>query len=171
MKVCRKCNQAKPEKTFALNKNAKSGLSSRCRACESERGKVRYRKIKEKAKAQAAQYRKNNYEIRIEIERKSRAKNKEKHRPGRNARQSTRNRILTNSKYLILDRELRKVYDSHCFMCGSTEDQSLDHIIPLSRGGKHSVGNIMTLCIKCNMSKHAKTITEWKHSREKLGVG
>ena len=170
MKTCRKCKQAKSEKTFALNKNAKSGLSSRCRVCESERGKVRYRKIKEKVKIQANEYRKNNYELRIEIERKSRAKNKEKHRPGKNARQSIRNKILTSKKYLILDKELRKIYDSHCFMCGSQEGQSIDHIIPISRGGTHSVGNIMTLCQRCNASKHARTITEWKHSRKKLGV-
>lgn len=171
MKVCKGCEQAKPDSLFALSNVTKSGLSSRCKACESERGKARYRKIKAKAIEQARQYRKDNYDKRLEIERKSRLKNKEKNRPSKNARQSIRNRTLTHTPYLILDKELRKIYNSPCFMCGCTENQSLDHIIPISRGGSHSVGNIMTLCLQCNMSKHARTITEWKHSKDMLGVG
>jgi len=165
MKTCTKCGEMKPDHLFARNKTVKSGLSSRCKKCESTRGIERYARIKDKAKSQAAEYRTNNYEKRIEIERKSRAKNKEKNRPKKNARQSIRNKIVQSKVYTILPRELKKVYNSPCFICGSKENQSIDHIIPLSRGGKHSVGNIMTLCLQCNMSKHARTITEWKLAR------
>ena len=171
MKVCKACVQAKPDALFALSNKTKSGLSSRCRGCESERGKIRYQTIKNKVLEQSRQYREFNHDKRIEIERKSRLKNKEKNRPGKNARQSIRNRTLAHTPYLILDKELRKIYNSPCFMCGCKENQSLDHIVPISRGGSHSVGNIMTLCLQCNMSKHARTITEWKHSKDMLGVG
>ena len=171
MKVWKVCVQAKPDAFFALSNKTRSGLSNRCKACESERGKLRYQRIKDKALNQSKQYRQNNYEYRIEIEQKSRLKNKEKYRPSRNARQSIRNKIIQGGVFLILEKELRKVYDSPCFMCGRKENQSLDHIIPISRGGSHSIGNIMTLCLQCNMSKNAKTITEWKHSKNMLGVG
>jgi 5-methylcytosine-specific restriction endonuclease McrA len=171
MKVCKKCNQEKPDALFALSNKTKSGLSSRCRSCESTRYKEFYAKQKDRILNTNREYRENNYERRLEIERTSRAKNKEKHRPAKNARQSIRNRTLAQTPYLILDKELRRIYNSPCFMCGCKENQSLDHVIPISRGGSHSVGNIMTLCRNCNASKHARTITEWKHSLSMLGVG
>ena len=135
------------------------------------RKKERYYAHAQEICAKNAEYREKNYERRLEIERDSRAKNKEKWRPAKNARQSIRNRVFSEKQYLILDKELRKIYSSPCFNCGSTENQSLDHLIPLSRGGTHSYGNIITLCLPCNMSKHARTITEWKHSKRMLGVG
>lgn len=163
MKTCTKCGISKPHKLFALSNTTKSGLGSRCKACESQRGIERYARIKEKAKAQAKEYREKNYERRLEIERASRARNKEKNRPAKNARQSIRNKILAEKKFVILPKELRRIYNSPCLMCGSTENQSLDHIIPLSRGGRHSVGNITTLCLECNIKKRARTISEWKY--------
>ena len=135
------------------------------------RKKERYYAHAQEICAKNAEYREKNYERRLEIERDSRSKNKEKWRPAKNARQSIRNRVFSEKQYLILDKELRKIYSSPCFNCGSTENQSLDHLIPLSRGGTHSYGNIITLCLPCNMSKHARTITEWKHSKRMLGVG
>ena len=120
-------------------------------------------------RAQMANLRKNNYEKRIEIERKSRAKNKEKNRLSRNARQSIRNRLVSDSKYVIIYKDLKRIYSEPCFNCGSLKNQSLDHRIPLSRGGEHKIGNMLTLCQPCNASKHSKTIMEWKLSKIKKG--
>ena len=120
-------------------------------------------------RAQMANLRKNNYEKRIEIERKSRAKNKEKNRPYKNARQSIRNRLVSDSKYVIIYKDLKRIYSEPCFNCGSLKNQSLDHRIPLSRGGEHKIGNMLTLCQPCNASKHSKTIMEWKLSKIKKG--
>ena len=39
---------------------------------------------------------------------------------------------------------------------------TMDHIVPLSRDGKHEIGNILFACRSCNSSKHAKTIAEWR---------
>ncbi len=144
MKICKGCNRSKSDSVFALSKLTKSGLSSRCKPCESQRSKIRYKKLKEEIKEKAKIYRMENYARRLEIERKCRFKNKERLRPSRNARQSIRNRIIQGGTYLILDKELNKIYNSPCFNCGSTTNQSLDHIIPRSRGGRHSVGNIIT---------------------------
>lgn len=171
MRTCTKCKQVKPYSSFGKTNRTTSGTISRCKQCESKRGKIRYQEIKEKAKEDARLYRVKNYDKRIAIERKSRLKNKEKNRPSKNARQSIRNKTLSKTSYLILEKELRKIYTSPCFMCGSAKNQSLDHVIPISRGGTHSVGNIMTLCKNCNASKNARTITEWKHSKSMLGDG
>jgi len=41
-------------------------------------------------------------------------------------------------------------------------EKTLDHVIPLSRGGMHSLSNVVIACPTCNFSKHAKTPEEWR---------
>lgn len=40
-----------------------------------------------------------------------------------------------------------------CKKCGSSEILCLDHIIPVSRGGKSDLSNIQLLCFSCNSKK------------------
>jgi len=57
--------------------------------------------------------------------------------------------------------KLREDYNYTCPSCGKKEpeiDLIMDHIVPLSRGGKHLISNIQPLCRLCNGKKHAKTI-------------
>jgi len=43
-----------------------------------------------------------------------------------------------------------------CQICGNQEFLELDHIIPISKGGKEEENNYQTLCKKCNVSKKDK---------------
>lgn len=50
----------------------------------------------------------------------------------------------------------RRVYgrDGHrCRICGSTVNLTVDHIIPLARGGTNDLDNLQTLCRSCNSRK------------------
>ena len=38
---------------------------------------------------------------------------------------------------------------------------SVDHIIPVARGGSDKDGNLRVLCTKCNTQKGTKTDSEW----------
>lgn len=40
-----------------------------------------------------------------------------------------------------------------CRNCGSPNDLEIDHIFPISKGGKSTVDNLQTLCHRCNSSK------------------
>lgn len=43
---------------------------------------------------------------------------------------------------------------NRCKMCGKrTDDLEIDHIIPISKGGKSNKENLQTLCRKCNRNK------------------
>lgn len=48
--------------------------------------------------------------------------------------------------------------DKHtCQYCGSTKHLTLDHVIPVSKGGKHTWDNIVTACESCNNRKGDRT--------------
>lgn len=44
--------------------------------------------------------------------------------------------------------------DFTCRRCGSTEDLTIDHKIPRSRGGTNDEDNLQTLCRRCNSAKN-----------------
>lgn len=43
--------------------------------------------------------------------------------------------------------------DFRCRYCGSTEDLTVDHIIPRTFGGTNKRENLQTLCRSCNLEK------------------
>lgn len=48
-----------------------------------------------------------------------------------------------------------------CLACGRAEPEislTVDHIIPVSRGGTHCIENIQPLCLRCNQSKSSRRI-------------
>jgi 5-methylcytosine-specific restriction endonuclease McrA len=48
--------------------------------------------------------------------------------------------------------------DKHtCQYCGSTKKLTLDHVIPRSKGGKHSWDNVVIACERCNSRKGDRT--------------
>ena len=53
---------------------------------------------------------------------------------------------------LVLD-----VYGQACLACGKDE-VTIDHVIPVSRGGPNEISNVQPLCGFCNTSKGTKTI-------------
>lgn len=55
--------------------------------------------------------------------------------------------------------------DTCCLRCGATEQLSMDHIVPVARGGKHSFSNAQVLCKACNSWKHTKIIDYRKKNR------
>lgn len=44
----------------------------------------------------------------------------------------------------------------------STEQKTIDHVIPVSKGGKHSIDNLVACCSKCNNVKADKMPEEFK---------
>lgn len=53
-------------------------------------------------------------------------------------------------------------HGSACVYCGDANADSLDHVIPRSRGGDDHPSNLVPACRPCNSSKGARTPEEWK---------
>ena len=48
--------------------------------------------------------------------------------------------------------------DKVCLNCGTNKNLSIDHIVPVCKGGTNDIQNLQTLCLKCNIKKQDKII-------------
>lgn len=76
----------------------------------------------------------------------------------------------------VLSNMLRNAH--HCEHCGvrMTQDypvtpsnKTIDHDVPLSRGGKHIMSNISIMCLGCNSAKQTRTLDEFSRVKKKMG--
>jgi 5-methylcytosine-specific restriction endonuclease McrA len=167
IRTCIACKEIKPFSFFYKNIRTSTGVGNVCKECIREISRKRYLEKGAIMRAQMAAQRANSYEHRIAIERKSREKNKEKYRQKKNEREAIRRKAILQSKYVVSKKEISSFYRKPCFNCGSTNRLTIDHIIPLSRGGTHSIGNLMTLCSQCNFSKGNRLLVEWRNRPSK----
>jgi len=69
--------------------------------------------------------------------------------------QHERNLMNPGLRYDVLKRD-----GFQCVYCGATAQDGvklhIDHIIPISKGGKTEINNLQTLCDRCNLGKSAK---------------
>ena len=52
--------------------------------------------------------------------------------------------------------DLKTSYNNLCAFCKLDVKLTVDHIIPLCKGGSNSIDNIQPLCMPCNSKKHIK---------------
>lgn len=70
---------------------------------------------------------------------------------------------------VIKRQNIRKKYkltgNETCAYCGvklAKHTATIDHIIPLSRGGTDFKWNLVWCCKRCNLSKGSKLLSEWE---------
>ena len=63
-----------------------------------------------------------------------------------------RGKVTNKLRFYVYNRD-----GNRCVHCGSRENLEVDHIIPISKGGKTVVSNLQTLCHRCNVEKGAKS--------------
>jgi len=151
----RRWRENNPEKARATWKRWRAENSEK--ALESSRKS--YAKNADAERAKDAAWREANRELSRERARESYWRDPEKQRNRRHFRR------VTEREFLILPSELRRLYSQPCMACGSMDDQSLDHVVPLARGGQHTIGNLQTLCLPCNVKKGNRTMMEWRLGR------
>lgn len=65
----------------------------------------------------------------------------------------------------------RQLAKGRCYYCGRVYppgDLTMDHIVPLVRGGKTRKGNVVTACKACNNKKKYLLPVEWEQYLESL---
>lgn len=127
---------------------------------ESENGKRKiraYRRrdyVKEKQRERAAEY----YSTEKGKEKRKRWRRKNKNIVNASTRIRRHKRRANGGEFTDTEWErLVKMCDGRCVCCGSKEQLTVDHIVPVSAGGDSNITNIQPLCLSCNSSKQAKT--------------
>jgi len=56
-------------------------------------------------------------------------------------------------------------YRSRCAYCGNLPKHKIemDHVIPISKGGRHAIGNVLPCCEKCNNAKSSRLLAAWRY--------
>lgn len=137
---CGTCGNFLPREGFYKNKRTLLGLTSQCRKCHTQTS-IKSRNP-EKYKA-----------------------NKRRHEAARRARK--RGAIGDVSANDI--RHLEVLWGAACLKCGVVKTLQWDHVVPLSRGGEHSIRNLQRLCRKCNERKQART-ADYRTKGQKVWV-
>lgn len=58
-----------------------------------------------------------------------------------------------------------EAFGSVCAYCGSATKLTIDHVVPISKGGQHRVGNVVPSCQSCNSSKGDRDLEDFCKER------
>lgn len=189
-KICTLCKIEKPFSDFGKASNLKDGHKGQCKLCRKIEKRIYKAKNKERELIQQREWRKNNphkikeynlkYKVRIDTyyadnsdKVKSRVNAYGKTEQGKKVqhlsnikrrakKKSTSDDTITHTS---LER-LKQLQQNKCYYCGDELlydvpfEVHLDHYIPLSKGGVHSIKNVVWSCKTCNLKKHTTLPTE-----------
>ena len=182
-KICTKCKIEKSINEFYKDKSKKDGLESNCKECKklfkqnnkekiSTQRKERYEKNREAIIIERRKQYQSNIEEMRKRDRKRYQDNKElfiiRRRRYRNTPKGKISKLNSEHKRRAIKKDgdvatnqLEELYQNTktCYWCNAKlmkGDIHLDHYTPLSKGGLHTISNLVLSCSKCNLKKSAK---------------
>jgi 5-methylcytosine-specific restriction endonuclease McrA len=188
---CKACEQYRPISEYSKSPKRIDGLNAKCYACRSADYKEYRKRVprdKEKAREYAREYAKRRppltlkqKQARAAFRRDHYQRNKEKmalqhkdylrRHPGKNSEQASLYRLRSKNQgvFIFTEKDIRKLSRATCAYCGASGKMSIDHVMPVSKGGRNSIGNLLPACRTCNSEKHAKLLIVWRLQRIREG--
>jgi 5-methylcytosine-specific restriction endonuclease McrA len=155
MKTCRRCHQLKSLDQFRRVKRNKNRPHSWCMPCCSLYRREQWKKsysteeFRVKHRESSAKWKRDNPDRLMDWHRRNWTKV-----------------LLYGSKRRALIRGLQQIDFTHkqwldmiektggrCVYCGQVKKLTVDHVIPISKGGQHTKSNIVPACQSCNSRK------------------
>jgi 5-methylcytosine-specific restriction endonuclease McrA len=149
-KICNGCGIEKPLSEYYRSEKGKYGHRSKCKACDNFRIKTYSQNplVKERRKVYGLKYNKSTKGI-------LRDKRKQHKRRAIMENAGT----FTNEEWN--DRLLEYNYCcAYCYQRFPVDQLTVDHMIPVSRGGTNTIDNLVPACRSCNSRKWTKTPLE-----------
>ncbi len=143
-KVCRHCEQIKSLDMFHKQSTGKLGRESKCKDCRH----IYYMFNRRRIIDAGHQWKKNNPERRNAL-----------HTDYQNRRRARKHGVALDKGITIEDIFIRD--KGICGICSKLcirEDASIDHVIPISKGGAHIWDNVQLAHLLCNIRKGSKII-------------
>ena len=152
--ICSKCHLKKDAIDFELRSNGNH--RKQCITCVSERRAQYYLKNKDDIKNKTIDYAQSHRSEATSYKKKwvtnNPEKRKEVNRISELRRRAAKKNVVAN-KFAISD--IINAYGDKCFYCNG-KFEHVDHYIPLSKGGPHSLENVRPSCKNCNLRKGSK---------------
>lgn len=162
-KKCSSCDLNKEVECFKKSKTTSDGYRSYCILCRKNKQKEKYATDEQfridESKRHAKIYLKNSKKI-IDRHNKWAKENPLLCLQQANKRRAKKAGVEFSNFDLNL---INEKYNNSCIYCEKTDGTfHYDHLMPLSKGGPHTIENIVLACESCNCRKHASTLEEWK---------
>ena len=177
LKVCFKCGRELPVEQFSKDKTTKDGLNRKCKECRKQYNQQHYQEHKEEILQYVKQYDEEHKEERqqyYEEHKQERQQYQQQYNQtpegqvikfNSNAKRRKREELqgagINKEQWL----EMMQFFDWKCAYSGvlvnTKNNRSIDHIIPIVKGGEHEVWNCVPMYANYNFSKKEKDIMEW----------
>ena len=173
LKWCTKCKEWRNIDNFIKDKSRYDGRKSICINCDCRRKGLGPTRRERKAKIvqgfgwcrgckewlPSPEVRAGVCKIHAASEARQRYTNDEKYRAERRQHSHARKRNVEAIPYEG-QQFLMEIFDGKCAYCLQAAN-TWDHIIPISKGGRTTPGNIVPACSHCNSSKNNQDVFEW----------
>ena len=173
----KKCTRCKIHKLatieFFMVNSKTHAMDIYCRCCRSELKRIHYSENRIKEIERVKKYNKSNPEKLALNMRKCRERrpehfylyqveyrknNKEQYRIHDKKKHAKRRGAINQTEHKATAKQIKELIRKSkniCYYCKSKCEPTIDHIQPLSKGGAHSLDNLVVACKSCNCSKCA----------------
>ena len=171
---CTRCHETLPVSAFGRDASRVDGFSATCRECERAEcrkwRKANPERVREYSRCRLRDPEKSRVKDRLCYQRNqavNRAKRREHYRRNpdlyhaAHARRKARVRSATVCDLTAAQwRDIKAQFAHRCVYCDADDVKlTMDHVIPIVKGGGHTASNIVPACALCNGRKHARLPT------------
>lgn len=167
-KECSKCKEWKELYEYHKDNSKSDGLHSYCKSCTKEINHNTYIKYPKKKYKKVLEYQIRTGRIKQYKPYNPKYYSAEKSKAKKRANERKRRQLMAEAnKTNKLTDEIRKMvfkkYNGKCAYCNTdcTSAYTIDHKIPLCRGGNNAFDNLTISCKYCNSSKGDRTDIEY----------
>ena len=194
-KICNNCKGEKSLSTFHNDKGRKDGKAIYCKTCKREKAhqynsthkeeihlknKIYYQENIEEIRQRIAQYRIENRDKVLELSRKVSKRHYQNNKEDYYRRSSERRALKKGATVGYMPNNIKEIHlfmqRDCCAICWEPIEEEyphpdihLEHIVPLSRGGEHSLENTQVAHRVCNRRKWARNMEEYEEYLVCLG--
>lgn len=174
---CTSCGTRLPLEQFDLDRSSTGRRRGQCKPCRSTLMKAWYAANRERqaARQQARRDADPDKARRQDMERYQRNKAKRIALAAEGWHKRRALKMQSPRVAGITKAALRKIHGDACRYCGTTmqfivcknaqyvpDQATIEHIVPLSKGGAHDWENVALACRRCNLRKNRRTPDEWE---------
>jgi 5-methylcytosine-specific restriction endonuclease McrA len=147
MRICTDCKEPKELEELAKDKRMQDGRKNLCKQCQTKRVYAWKAKNPERFRQHYRDWAHRHPEY-INYKSKQRTVRK---------RELADGHLPSGFRTTVFN-----FYGNRCLRCETTENLTIDHVVPLIHGGRHAVRNMQVLCHSCNSWKEARHSTDYR---------